>query len=1048
MNRLIDRLNVFNQLTLILVITFCVFSVSTFAQDGGSEPQTPEEEPVIEEDDEVVIPDTEETGEDTEEVVVEEDDEVVISDEEEPELVVEEAPPISEDELNKQMAEEARQMELALGHALIEEARAAANAGKWRDAATKYLEANSYLPNEPTILQGLQHAYSMLDQGQLLDSYQKQINMEREAARAMFDAAIGSANNRLLREDYDNARREIERAIVRLERDDRRLFSAEEFKQRLENARTLLAQITQQYEQWQQQRLLEQAQERSNDQALRLTSEQQKRATLITENMKRVRQLQREQKYAQALDIVNEILFIDEHNAGALALRDALRATQIYREMSLNEREKEFRFSELLVENEASLIAPRPNISGPGDRSMSAIMTYPSDWEDLTNRRHGAGSGFNETFENGRIKNAMEKTTGSTHVFDDQYTLKDIFEEIERDAGLEDDFFVDWQRITDENSDIDESFVIESLKIGDVPMIRVLERVLSYLNAFSDGDSPRDPFWYEIRDGVLEISTEEALKDHTYIEVYNVTDLLFEIRDFESPELAVGGGGGGGGGGGSGGGGSGGGSGGGFGGGGSGGSGGGGSGGSGGGGGGGGGGGTIQPGEEEEGLTDEELMEQLQDLIEKYITSVSGAWDWDDEQHQIDFLNGNFIIKQTPAVHRQITSLLAKLREVRALQFNVESRFLQIATDWFEQIGFDLDMYFNTNNDLFGQLRNADPNANLSDFFVPGTGQLQNPVIYSGPVVDADGNTVPSWPGTNIPWGDLDGQIDPADPTQVTYVFINDPGTPVGHTDGISPLGIVQNHNQLIDAIGNYSSFGSLIAGSNPALGFGLQFLDDVQVDLLIEATQADQRNTVLTSPRLTMHNGQRTWINVVRRISYVQSLTLNSNAGAIGYQPVIGLADAGFAFEIKGVISSDRRYVTMEVDFNVQEVSFDSSANFSAAAAGGSDGGGGAVSISSTVDLPSYLNHRIKTTVSVPDKGTALLGGQRTVREYETEVGVPILSKIPYINRFFTNKSTSREETTLLILLRPEIIIQQENEEMLFSRRILDAGASDSFLR
>jgi general secretion pathway protein D len=84
-----------------------------------------------------------------------------------------------------------------------------------------------------------------------------------------------------------------------------------------------------------------------------------------------------------------------------------------------------------------------------------------------------------------------------------------------------------------------------------------------------------------------------------------------------------------------------------------------------------------------------------------------------------------------------------------------------------------------------------------------------------------------------------------------------------------------------------------------------------------------------------------------------------------------------------------------------------------------------------------------------VPDKGTALLGGQRSVREFETEVGVPVLSKIPYINRFFTNRTTSREEKTLLILLRPEIIIQQENEEMLFSRRILEVGSSnDAFLR
>ena len=148
-------------------------------------------------------------------------------------------------------------------------------------------------------------------------------------------------------------------------------------------------------------------------------------------------------------------------------------------------------------------------------------------------------------------------------------------------------------------------------------------------------------------------------------------------------------------------------------------------------------------------------------------------------------------------------------------------------------------------------------------------------------------------------------------------------------------------------------------------------------------------------------------------------------------------------------VISADRRYVTMEVDFNVQEVTFGKTAAFSAAAAGGGSGGGSTATIDSSVDMPITLQHRIRTTVSVPDKGTALLGGQRKVREYETEVGVPVLSKIPYLNRFFTNRTTNREETSLIILLRPEIIIQQENEEMLFSRSILDAShAGDSFLR
>ena len=445
------------------------------------------------------------------------------------------------------------------------------------------------------------------------------------------------------------------------------------------------------------------------------------------------------------------------------------------------------------------------------------------------------------------------------------------------------------------------------------------------------------------------------------------------------------------------------------------------------------------------------MIQDIQDIIEKHVDPDS----WVDDAHSIDVLNNNLIISQTPANHRKIMSLLAKLREVRALQLNVEGRFLSISTDWFEQIGFDLDVYFNTNDKLFSQMKNVDPNARLSDFFVPGTGQIRNPVMYGGYREGTDENGDPillnQWANGNVivPSGQTFGTTDPLD-TQQTAYSIGDVGTPIRQTSGFSPLGIVQNHNQLIKSIGNFSTFGKTMVNANPALGMGLQFLDDVQVDLLIEATQADTRNTILTAPRLTMHNGQVAWISVQTEQSYVSALNINSNSGAIGYTPVIETLTTGFSFKIHGVISADRRYVTMEVFFDIGDlVSMEQSDAFSAVAGGSGSGGGSAVPTGAAfVDLPIILTHQIRTTVSVPDKGTALLGGQRSVKEYETEVGVPILSKIPYINRFFTNRTTSRVEKSLLLLLRPEIIIQQENETMLFSRRILDAGSGDSFLR
>ena len=85
------------------------------------------------------------------------------------------------------------------------------------------------------------------------------------------------------------------------------------------------------------------------------------------------------------------------------------------------------------------------------------------------------------------------------------------------------------------------------------------------------------------------------------------------------------------------------------------------------------------------------------------------------------------------------------------------------------------------------------------------------------------------------------------------------------------------------------------------------------------------------------------------------------------------------------------------------------------------------------TIQLPTVTITRVQTTVTVPDQGTLLMGGQRVVNEYITETGVPVLSKIPVLNRFFTNRIETKEEQTLLILIKPTVLIQSEEEEKAF---------------
>ena len=84
------------------------------------------------------------------------------------------------------------------------------------------------------------------------------------------------------------------------------------------------------------------------------------------------------------------------------------------------------------------------------------------------------------------------------------------------------------------------------------------------------------------------------------------------------------------------------------------------------------------------------------------------------------------------------------------------------------------------------------------------------------------------------------------------------------------------------------------------------------------------------------------------------------------------------------------------------------------------------------TVQLPNFSFVSVTTTVSVPDGGTVLLGGIKRLSEGRNEFGVPLLSKLPYLNRLFKNVGIGRETQSLMMMVTPRIIIQEEEEERL----------------
>jgi type II secretory pathway component GspD/PulD (secretin)/tetratricopeptide (TPR) repeat protein len=908
------------------------------------------------------------------------------------------------------------------GMAALARAREAFAAGRWREARDAYQEALNLMPDNQEAAQGLQQAEIQLNQAGNVGDVAEQGEILRQRAIAEFNASYNTASERLGNSQFTEASQEITTALAALE-SRRGNLSESEYEELRERGRELQDRIAADREIAERQAELEAQDEARQAQIRAEQEERRRRQAQIDQSLERVRQLQLELKYEEALQVCNEILFLDEHNRAAEALRDIITTTMLYREYMETQHLKELSFSQVSLENQQSMRVPRRNFTGPGPRSVSGLMEYPVDWPQ-TSMRRGVVSGFRESDADRQVYQRLAQTR--VPVDFNGNSLEQVVAFMEQVTGL--DIYVDYKALN--NVGIDRTDEV-TLRLQDVPMNTALERILEQM-----GEGEDRPEW-AIQDGILTISSDEALRLRKLLLVYDIRDLLMQVPTFDNaPDLDLdsalnqaqnqGGGGGGGSGGGGGG----------FGG-----------GGSGGGGSGGGSGGGIfgESGEDPERLSREELVDQIVNIIQENV-DPDGWRDLGGDTGSIQELNGNLIITNTANNHRDIEGLLAQLREIRALQINVESRFLTVATDWFEQIGIDLDMYFNTNDDLWEAAQAVDPNFHLSDFF-NGDGSRKDPLVFGN--FDQVGADDP-FPFNTVPTGAIIGVPD-ATGTTITNV-IGPVGSPLRARDGFAPIGFNQQHLGLLDSLAEFdaASFAG-IAAANPALSVGIQFLDDIQVDLLIEATQADRRSIVLTAPRLTFFNGQRSWVAVTTQQAFVTSLTAITGDASGAFQPNVGTLQDGFVLDVEGVISADRRYVTMTVLFDFAEfLGFRQSdaSEFGGAAGGGGTGGGDATEFTGQVELPILRVSQIRTTVSVPDKGTVLLGGQRTVREIEVETGVPVLSKIPFINRFFTNRLTSKEEQTLLILIRPEIIIQQENEDLLFPGLTDNLGGAASYLR
>jgi general secretion pathway protein D len=451
-------------------------------------------------------------------------------------------------------------------------------------------------------------------------------------------------------------------------------------------------------------------------------------------------------------------------------------------------------------------------------------------------------------------------------------------------------------------------------------------------------------------------------------------------------------------------------------------------------------------------------FQQLISLIQQTVQPTT--WDSQGGPGAISPFQTNLslVISQTQEVHEEIADLLEQLRRLQDLQVTIEVRFITLNDTFFERIGvdFDFNIQSRVNEPLNMTAIPTSDNGSVSpfDFGVAarpgGRSQLigldnaGQPGVALSPTAQA---MMMQFVGQGAAFGG--GGLPPT------------MSAGVGNDQGLVP-------RNFFSIPFRQNSFGAAAVPQLPGLpdpttsaaNFGFAILSDIEAYFLIQAAQGNTRSNVMQAPKVTLFNGQNAFVSDTRQRPFVTAVVPVVGDFAAAQQPVITVLNEGTAVNVQAVVSNDRRFVRLTlVPFfsqigRVEQFQFEgsrSSRSKSSDEKSGTDlelaGAQGLLGVSeaaarsnefdlqsngTTIQLPEFLFTTVTTTVSVPDGGTVLLGGIKRLREGRNEFGVPILSKIPYINRLFRNVGLGRTTESLMLMVTPRIIIQEEEEQKL----------------
>jgi type II secretion system protein D len=193
-------------------------------------------------------------------------------------------------------------------------------------------------------------------------------------------------------------------------------------------------------------------------------------------------------------------------------------------------------------------------------------------------------------------------------------------------------------------------------------------------------------------------------------------------------------------------------------------------------------------------------------------------------------------------------------------------------------------------------------------------------------------------------------------------------------------------------------------------------------VSMILRALQEQGRLEVLSRPQLLAADNQPAKLNIGQQVPIVTNSRVSGESNPVVIN-AIEYRDVGVILNVTPRIN-DAGFVKLDVSPEISALSTST------------------VEISAGFNASIINNRAAKTTVTVQDGHTIIIGGLITVREEDRVKKVPVLGDVPVLGNLFKSRKTTRQRIELLVILKPHIIRTVEEADAVTAEQYKRAKA------